>query len=114
VVGGADDKQNATRTLDVYDPANNTWKTLAPMPAPLGIATGAVLQGQLYVIGGGSQATYAYDPATNKWRSRAAFPDVRYGAAAVQVTLDGKPRMLVVGGTGPHAESTNSSQLYTP
>jgi N-acetylneuraminic acid mutarotase len=113
VAGGTDDKGRATANLDVYDPANNTWKTLAPIPAARAFPSGAVLQGQLYVIGSGS-TTYAYDPATNKWRSRAALPDTRVGFAAVQVTLDGRPRILVVGGTSTAGEPPKPSLLYTP
>ncbi|MEO7987578.1 MAG: galactose oxidase, partial [Gemmatimonadales bacterium] len=33
--------------LDVYDPASNKWKALAPLPSARRIATGAALDGKL-------------------------------------------------------------------
>jgi N-acetylneuraminic acid mutarotase len=100
--------------LDRYDPATDTWKTLAPLPTA-GRARGAVLQGKLFVIVSGPAGlrAYAYNPATNTWTAKAA--PRREHPAVVQVTLDGKPRLLAVGGVryDPGA-IPNESELYTP
>ena len=35
-----------------YDPANDSWKALAPMPTKRGSPNAAIVNGKLYVIGG--------------------------------------------------------------
>lgn len=36
-----------------YDPSNDTWKALAPLPTKRGSASATVVNGKIYVIGGG-------------------------------------------------------------
>ncbi len=76
-----------------YNPANDSWKALAPLPGPRGGAGAAVVNGKIYVVGGAgavpnvndpairprqpqrSLATVEeYDPRTDSWRSRAPLP----------------------------------------
>lgn len=83
-----------------YDPANDSWKPLAPMPTARGAAVAAEVGGKIYVIGGASvhpgaklvgiNATVphralgtneAYDPATNTWQTRSPMPTARNHAA---------------------------------
>jgi N-acetylneuraminic acid mutarotase len=99
-----------------YDPANDSWKELAPMPTPRGAGQAVEVGGKIYVIGGvksnqpgnpgapiprGSATEIvvgtveAYDPATNKWETRASMPTARnhYEAAAVNgkiYAIDGR------------------------
>jgi N-acetylneuraminic acid mutarotase len=99
VVGGLDSKLGPTVNLDVYDPATNTWQTKAPLPRVLTSLAGAALQGQLFVVGRTSTQTikhYAYNPTSNTWTSKVA-PTQFIGPAAA-VLLNGKSRILVVGG----------------
>ena len=70
-----------------YDPVNDSWKALAPMPTKRGAAVAATVGGKMYVIGGATTAPGAtnpaihpniaqrvlstveeYDPETNTWR----------------------------------------------
>ena len=79
-----------------YDPVNDSWKALAPMPTARGAAQAAELGGKIYVIGGGTLAKGAekpyldfttpqnslntveeYDPKTNEWRTRSPMPTPR-------------------------------------
>ncbi|HZP79307.1 MAG TPA: kelch repeat-containing protein [Pseudolabrys sp.] len=80
-----------------YDPANDSWKELAPMPTPRGSAQAVTVDGKIYVIGGAhanlpgkpseplwigvpqivTGTVEEYDPATNTWRSRAPMPTGR-------------------------------------
>jgi N-acetylneuraminic acid mutarotase len=79
-----------------YDPANDVWKALAPMPSKRGAAAAAVVNGKIYVVGGvglpeGSKETGLhpmraqgvtgrvdeYDPATNAWQTKASMPTPR-------------------------------------
>ena len=72
-----------------YDPAADSWKSLASVPGPRGSALATEVGGKIYVIGGvttveGSKDPFftffgparvlttndVYDPATNKWESR--------------------------------------------
>ena len=99
-----------------YDPTNDSWKELAPMPTPRGAGQAVELNGKIYVIGGvesnqpgnpgapiglGSPAQTvlgtmeAYDPATNSWEKRASMPTPRnhYEAAAANgkiYAIDGR------------------------
>ena len=102
VAGGLGEDQAPVRDLDVYDPATNTWRTLAPLPAG-GIASGAALQGQFFVVVHSANAAYAYNPMTNGWKVRAA-PEVL--GSVVRVTLDGRPHLFTALG--------DRSALYTP
>lgn len=71
-----------TSTLQAYNPATNTWSTLAPMPGGRYSGDGAgVINGKLYVAGGWTYSPslpnnnlWVYDPATNTWSSKANMP----------------------------------------
>jgi len=109
-----------------YDPVNDSWKELAPMPVKRGAAVAANVDGKIYVIGGATTApgatnpaihpTYAqrvlntvqeYDPKTNTWRERAAMPTPRNHTAAAVV--NGK--IYVIGGRIGAAFIAASSNL---
>src|SRR6202140_3917207 len=82
-----------------YDPANDTWKPLKPMPSKRGGGAAAVVNGKIYVIGGagvhpgsknaplllGSNGTphrsvgtvEEYDVASDTWRERSSMPTAR-------------------------------------
>jgi hypothetical protein len=102
--------------LDVYDPATNIWKTLAPLPTA-GQAIGTALGSKLFVIvgfGSGRRA-YEYDRASNTWRTRAT-PAWDHDALA-RVTHNGQSYLLATGGL--HFDPIlgnvpNDSELYTP
>lgn len=114
VVGGGGHFQRATAELDVYDPATNSWKTLAPIPTA-GPAIGTVIAGKLFVITGtidGLLQSYEYSPSTNVWKRRAAPSRAHDGV--VRVTLDGSSHLLAVGGGhGIENDTPNASELYT-
>ena len=85
VVGGcvgSDCRIGVTNALEVYDPAANSWTSLAPIPtARYGAATG-VINGRLYVAGGGTACppcsaqtvVESYNPLTNTWRAEPSLP----------------------------------------
>ena len=100
------DDHGVTAGLDAYDPATDTWRTLAPMPTP-GTAVGTVLDHKLYVLTG-DRHTYAYDPVTNTWKTRAPVPAVATPQAAARIVLNGRAFLFAAG-----AGST-PSELYTP
>jgi N-acetylneuraminic acid mutarotase len=96
-----------------YDPANDSWKALAPLPTKRGSPVAAVVGGKIYVIGGASMhprskeaavhparphrsvdTNEVYDPATNTWELRQSMPTAR-NHAAIGVVND---RIYVIGG----------------
>ncbi|MCU1464707.1 MAG: Kelch repeat-containing protein [Actinomycetia bacterium] len=64
-----------------YDPASDTWKTVAPFPARLDHIQSVALNGRIYYIGGLVQwpgpavgTVYIYDPASNSFAAGARMP----------------------------------------
>jgi murein DD-endopeptidase MepM/ murein hydrolase activator NlpD len=74
---------------EVYDPATDSWATLAPRPVE-GQCVAVALNGQIYTFGGGPQgaANYRYDPTANTWTARAPMPGNYCGNNAV--VMNGK------------------------
>jgi len=96
-----------------YDPANDSWKALAPMPIKRGASVAAAVGDKIYVIGGATTQPWAkegylnfstpqrglgtvqeYDPRTNTWRERTPMPTPRNHAAIG--AINGK--IYVIGG----------------
>ena len=98
---GSQLQQNVT-ALEMYDPGNDSWKSLSPMPEALGGNAATVLDGQLYVFGGEQWApehkvfpsTWVYDPKTDKWNKGPDMPTARHGLAAA--SAEGK--VITIGG----------------
>ena len=117
-----------------YDPAADSWKSLAPLPGKRGAAVAVEVGGKIYVIGGvttveGSKDPFftflgpckvlstndVYDPATNKWESRKPMAVPRNHAFAGAV--NGK--IYVIGGRTGHgfilsATNTDVVEEYNP
>ena len=117
-----------------YDPKNDTWKALAPLPTKRGSPNAAVVNGKIYVIGGaglqpGSKETVVhparahrslganevYDPATNTWQARSSMPTARNHAAVGVV--DNKI-YIIAGRVGnafiTRASNTDIVEVYDP
>ncbi len=96
-----------TDVNEVYDPATNTWETKASIPTPRYGMCANVVDGKIYVMGGGLYiSTYpfntccglneVYDPETDTWTEKTSLPtSVLHAASAV---VDG--RIYVFGGQG--------------
>ncbi|MCY8454913.1 DUF1668 domain-containing protein [Bacillus spizizenii] len=86
------------------------------MPEPRVGASSGVVDGKIYVIGGGTvkpgtygNQTFVYDPKTNEWTKKADMPTARGGAASV--TVDGK--IYVLGGMSNDG-AVNTIEAYDP
>ena len=107
-----------------YDPAADSWKALAAMPAKRLAAVASVVGGKIYVMGGaGNYPTredtsldpnqphrvldlnQAYDPATNTWTARQTMPTPRN--SMFTGVVNGK--IYLVGGRLGSAFSSNGS-----
>jgi N-acetylneuraminic acid mutarotase len=117
-----------------YDPAGDSWKSLAPMPTRRGSALASEAGGKIYVIGGATTVDASkdsfftafgpakvlttnevYDPATNKWESRTPMSVARNHAFGG--TVNGK--IYVIGGRTGHAfilsaTNTDAVEEYSP
>jgi len=117
-----------------YDPAADSWKTLAPLPSKRGAAVAVEVGGKIYVIGGattveGSKDPFftffgpalvlttneVYDPVTDKWESRKPMTVARNHAFAGAIN----DKIYVIGGRTGHAfilSATNTDVVeeYNP
>jgi N-acetylneuraminic acid mutarotase len=69
-------------TLPYISPAEeDTWTRKADMPTPRGGPASSVVNGKIYVIGGGREGPFStveeYDPATDTWTRKADMPTPR-------------------------------------
>jgi N-acetylneuraminic acid mutarotase len=115
-VGGGVHKDGQDAAYE-YDPASNTWRTLANLKLGRGSVALVALDGKLHAIGGrGADGKTVgthevYDPATNKWTDAAPVKRTRDHAAAG--VIDGK--IYYAGGrTGASTDSTNYLDIFDP
>ncbi len=94
--------RGASRTHRVYEPNTDTWTEARPVPTARSSATGAVIDGRLYVAGGRRTddgitnlgALERYDPVADTWTELRPLPQPSGGLAGA--ALDG--RLYVFGG----------------
>ncbi|MFC3691453.1 Kelch repeat-containing protein [Chenggangzhangella methanolivorans] len=88
----------------VLDVASGRWSDAAPIPGARNSATGAVIDGRIYVAGGRTMAggnmarLDVYDPTADRWEPRAPMPEPAGGLAGA--VLDGL--LYVFGGERLH------------
>ena len=94
--------------------AEDTWIYRADMPTARTWAGGCVIDGKIYVIGGGTSASSVtsavevYDPIVDTWTKLANMPSGRCFHATC--TFDGK--IYVFGGVSPGVFSTAKNNVY--
>jgi N-acetylneuraminic acid mutarotase len=126
-VGNAPD--NGYDTVQIYDPASNTWasssdpgSTLAPLPQARGAMGKAVYSnGEFFVMGGetvnGSGATAnhvynrvdIYSVASNTWRLGTPMPTARHG---IYPALRGNRVYLAGGGVAAGVSYSSLLEIY--
>jgi len=92
IIGGFDESNQSTTTVEVYDPIADKWTTAAPLPQPLDHTAAASYDGKLYVVGGGylsrdalSNKLFIYDPTINKWTEGADLQAARGALTGHQI-----------------------------
>ncbi len=105
--------------VEVYDPATDTWTRKADLPEPKGYLYGShpVVDGKIYILGGGKTAVSrvdVYDPATDTWSRAADMPTARMLYARVAwnekiYTFGG-----LTGTLGSSSPTVNVTEVYDP
>jgi N-acetylneuraminic acid mutarotase len=70
---------NYVLAVAVYDPATDSWTQKGDAPREIGFASGSVVDGKIYIIGGlgEPQRVDEYDPATDTWTVKSEMPTKR-------------------------------------
>jgi N-acetylneuraminic acid mutarotase len=97
--------ESGKEIFEAYNPADDTWTTLADLPVGLLDPMAAVYDSRLYLMGGhesfadtrGTTKLWIYDPATDTWSELTHMPETRWAGDAV--TLGNY--IYIVGGIGP-------------
>jgi N-acetylneuraminic acid mutarotase len=115
VTGGLSANGEATRSLFMYNVANNSWTSKAKIPVPSVAGASAAIDGKLYVLSGARPGDprsklHRYDPGTNTWTSRAPAPANLAGA--VVGVINGK--LYAAGGAGDGTGPLSTLHVYNP
>ncbi len=92
-VGGranGDESETFAAAHERYDPVEDRWETLPPLPVPRGGLAGVYVNGWVIVLGGerGDRIfadVNAFDTTTKRWHALPAMPTARHGLAAAVV-----------------------------
>jgi N-acetylneuraminic acid mutarotase len=95
--GFINNRGDATNAAEVFDPANNMWRTAAPLPGPprLGHSATVLANGLVLVTGGQTAShpsrflkdTWLYDPVANAWHDGAPLLIARASHAALLLSV---------------------------
>ncbi|WP_428504979.1 Kelch repeat-containing protein [Roseateles sp.] len=124
LVGGWNYSNTASASVAshmVFDPSSQSWSSAAPISTARNAAGAAVVDGQLYVLGGRTPGIRAndqqslsslevYTPASGQWAAAPAMPTAR-GSLAV-VALGG--RLYALGGESTPGQVSNAVERYDP
>jgi N-acetylneuraminic acid mutarotase len=120
VIGGSRNSGpsvNHVRTVEVYDPATDTWTQKGDMPRNTAAGFSSVVDGKIYYIGGyghlSSQRVDEYDPSTDTWTMKSEMPTGRHALSTS--TLGGK--IYAIGGydpSGPGYPNVVAVEVYDP
>jgi N-acetylneuraminic acid mutarotase len=119
-IGGFDESGQIVGSVRAYDPADNTWAEVAPMPTPrMGLAAAVGANGTIYAIGGNNgtstflDAVETFEPSTGTWSTIAQMPTARRDLAAAATFVFGIEGIFALGGHGVEFPLT-TVEVYTP
>jgi len=118
VTAGVPGADRNPSTVEVYDPATDTWTRRADIPTPRSMAATSAVDGKIYVIGGvmgsvggsGMSTVEEYDPATDTWTRKANMPTGRKGLSTSVVN----GRIYAIGGFTGMATTFSTVEEYDP
>ena len=115
VAGGTIDNSTGLNSVELYDPATNTWNAAANLNTARFRHTATVLlTGKVLVVGGQGSSGYLnsvelYDPALNSWSAAGSLAIAR-GYHTATLLPNGK----VLVAAGYNGSALNSAELYDP
>jgi N-acetylneuraminic acid mutarotase len=95
VIAGFNEDVRSTTTVEVYNPATDTWTSAAPNPIANNHNAAAVAAGKLYSFAGIAKAAFVYHPVNDSWSQVASMILGHSGTPAVGVIND---KIYVAGG----------------
>ena len=116
-IGGSSDRP--LNSNEAYDPSSDTWASKASMPTARHHAVSAIVNGNIFVIGGRISGSLenisineAYDPEQDKWIiNLEAMPSKRSGIAAAAVSSPvNNSDIYVFGGEEPSKTFDNNEK----
>ncbi len=117
VLGGFDDALTIVPSGEAYDPATDTWRSIAPMPQRMHHANAGVIDDKIYVAGFltgrgfiPDGRGFVYDPDTDTWDAIAPMPPGTERGASAPGVIDGK--LYIAGGLRGSAVADTS--VYDP
>jgi hypothetical protein len=114
VIGGRG-AAGSTAAHERYDPATDTWTTLAPLPTARSAAAAAALGGRIWVAGGEVPRLFAvnevYDVASDRWCGDTPMAIPRHGIAAVAL---GDRILAPAGGVVQGLQATAATDEFVP
>lgn len=119
VVGGLGDLlfgADVRRDMFEYDPSQDRWREMPPMPTARGAAAAGVIGDSLYVVGGMGaggriqNVLERFDFRTRRWERAADMPTTREHMAGT--VSDG--RFYVLGGRTLRSDSLDVAEVYDP
>ena len=108
-----------TDSMITYNPTNMTWTPVTSMPTKRTRFRLVAARGQLYAIGGFSEAGQAlatverYDPGSHSWDTVASMHQARVLPGAVVLRAGQRRYIVVVGGGGGQPETSQFKHLRT-
>lgn len=105
----------ALSTVEEYDPVTDRWTGKADMPGPKAGVTAEVLDGKIYVIGGGHRleifrTVEEYDPAKDTWAEKTSMQVARAVLSASVVN----DKIYAIGGVDFPMVYLSTVEEYTP
>ncbi len=87
---------------EMYDPVNDSWTTMAPLPTAVAYCISAVVDNKIYVFGNtgsGNNETQIYDPQTDTWRYGPSMSyHVSYEAGVATTGVYAAKKIYLIGG----------------
>jgi N-acetylneuraminic acid mutarotase len=118
LIGGSDSHPqtgNAILTVDIYDPASDTWtQNVDTIPERIAAGFAILVDGKIYAFGGYDdlEKVLEYDPVTDTWTRKIDMPTKRAGLSGS--VLDGK--IYAIGGhpgSSPY-QALSTVEVYDP
>ena len=114
VLGGLTSERDASRRVDAYSPARDSWRRLPDLPIGVHHAMAAGVGGKAYVIGGytvtGATLRTAFVLERGAWR---ALPRMPFPRAAAGAGISGRT-IVVAGGIGEGRRLARTALVFDP